>query len=175
MSINRLGSTDAGVSQNSDPSAPASLRQFLLFRQGESYFAVELITVREVLCLSEQPLSLIPNTPPFLLGLTNLRGEILAVGDFGRLINVESVDFQSSQSRILIMEAPDPQDVRLRTMRMGLAVAAVEGVISLNPDQIVSAVEVSTEIAPFLKGLYDCEGRLVMILDVEAIAQSEYW
>jgi chemotaxis signal transduction protein len=60
-------------------------------------------------------------------------------------------------------------------MRMGLAVSHVEGVLSLDPDQIVSAAEVSEELAPFLRGLYDCQGRLLMIVDVEAIAHSDRW
>ena len=150
-------------------------KQFLLFGQGGSLFAVELEAVREVLSLKEQPISPVPNTLPFLLGLTNLRGEILAAADFGRFTGIEAVDTHHPQSRILVVEAPDPRDVRLSRMRMGLAVSRVEGVLPLNPDRIVSAVDVSPELAPFLKGLYNSEGRLLMIVDVEAIAHSERW
>jgi purine-binding chemotaxis protein CheW len=150
-------------------------KQFLLFGQGGSLFAVELEAVREVLSLKEQPISPVPNTLPFLLGLTNLRGEILAAADFGRFTGIEPVDTLHPQSRILVVEAPDPRDVRLSRMRMGLAVSRVEGVLPLNPDRIVSAIDVSPELAPFLKGLYNSEGRLLMIVDVEAIAHSERW
>jgi chemotaxis signal transduction protein len=153
----------------------SATKQFLLFGQGNSLFAVELEAVREVLSLKEQPISPVPNTLPFLLGLTNLRGEILAAADFGRFTNIDPVDIYHHQSRILVVEAPDPRDVRLSRMRMGLAVSRVEGVLPLNPDRIVSAVDVSPELAPFLKGLYNCEGRLLMIVDVEAIAHSERW
>jgi purine-binding chemotaxis protein CheW len=40
---------------------------------------------------------------------------------------------------------------------------------------MVSAIEVSEELAPLLRGLYDCDGKLLMILDAEAIAQSKDW
>jgi chemotaxis signal transduction protein len=150
-------------------------KQFLLFGQGGSLFGVELDAVREVLSLKEQPISPVPNTLPFLLGLTNLRGEILAAADFGVFAGIESVDIYHPSSRILVVEAPDPRDVRLSRMRMGLAVSRVEGVLPLNPDRIVSALDVSPELAPFLKGLYNSEGRLLMIVDVEAIAHSERW
>ena len=150
-------------------------KQFLLFGQGGSLFAIELEAVREVLSLKEQPISPVPNTLPFLLGLTNLRGEILAAADFGVFAGIESVDIYHPSSRILVVEAPDPRDVRLSRMRMGLAVSRVEGVLPLNPDRIVSALDVSPELAPFLKGLYNSEGRLLMIVDVEAIAHSERW
>ncbi len=131
--------------------------------------------MREVLSLKEQPISPVPNTLPFLLGLTNLRGEILAAADFGVFAGIESVDIYHPSSRILVVEAPDPRDVRLSRMRMGLAVSRVEGVLPLNPDRIVSALDVSPELAPFLKGLYNSQGRLLMIVDVEAIAHSERW
>lgn len=150
-------------------------KQFLLFGQGGSLFGVELDAVREVLSLKEQPISPVPNTLPFLLGLTNLRGEILAAADFGRFTGLAPVDTEHPSSRILVVEAPDPRDVRLSRMRMGLAVSRVEGVLTLNPDRIVSALDVSPDLAPFLKGLYNSEGRLLMILDVEAIAHSERW
>jgi len=150
-------------------------KQFLLFGQGGSLFAIELDAVREVLSLKEQPISPVPNTLPFLLGLTNLRGEILAAADFGVFAGIESVDIYHPSSRILVVESPDPRDVRLSRMRMGLAVSRVEGVLPLNPDRIVSALDVSPELAPFLKGLYNSEARLLMIVDVEAIAHSERW
>ena len=95
-------------------------KQFLLFGQGGSLFGIELEAVREVLSLKEQPISPVPNTLPFLLGLTNLRGEILAAADFGVFAGIESVDIYHPSSRILVVEAPDPRDVRLSRMRMGL-------------------------------------------------------
>lgn len=166
----------------STPSTPSpkvnhltSLKKFLWFSQGKSFFAIEITFVREVLKLEEQTITAVPNTLPFLLGLTNLRGEILAVADFGRLLGEEAVERHAEKSRILIVEAPNPKDIQLPPIKIGLAVSEVEGVLLLNPDDIVSAEEVSEEIARFLRGLYDERGRLLMIVDVEAIAQSERW
>lgn len=159
---------------SSTPSVPLT-RQFLLFGQGASIFAVELVTVREVLTSVGQTMSAVPNTQPFLLGLMNLRGEILMVGDFGQFTAAEPTTLSHLRSRILVLETMNPQNPRSVPIRFGLAVSNVEGVLSLFPDQVVSAAEVSQELAPFLRGLYDCDGRLLMILDVEAIAQSDRW
>lgn len=147
-----------------------TINKFVLFGQDKSLFALSLMAVREVLVLHQQGITAVPNIVPFWLGLTNLRGEILAVGDFGRLLNLAAVDCYDLESRILVVETPDPNDMRLSSMRMGLAVSFVEGVVSLNPEQIVSAVDVSEELAPFLRGLYDYQGRLLMIVDIEAIS-----
>lgn len=150
-------------------------RQFLLYGQGASLFAVDLITVREVLAPIELAISPVPNARSFLLGLMNLRGEILAVADFGRFINTTPTNLHHPHSRILVLEVINPQNPRTLPVRVGMAVSQVQGVASLYPDQVVSAVEVSEELAPFLRGLYDDNGRLLMILDVEAIAQPECW
>lgn len=131
--------------------------------------------VREALSPPEQSISAMPNSQPFLLGLMNLRGEILAIADFGQFTAMEPTNLHHPHSRILILETTNPQNARSLPIRFGLAVSKVEGVLSLFPDQVVSAAEVSAELAPFLRGLYDCEGRLLMILDVEAIAQSSRW
>lgn len=147
-----------------------TMTKFILFSQNKSLFAIELTAVREVLLFSEQCITPVPNMPPFLIGLTNLRGEILAVADFGRFIGAEPVDFRPEQSRILVIEAPDHRNGKQPFIRIGLAVSHVEGVLSLQLEQIVSAAEVSKELAPYLRGLYDDRGRLLMIVDVEAIA-----
>jgi purine-binding chemotaxis protein CheW len=150
-------------------------RQFLLFSQGASLFAVDLVMVREVISPLEQFISAIPNTQKFLLGLMNLRGEILAVADFGQFTNSNVTDLNHAQSRILVLETTNPQNIRALPIRLGLAVSQVQGVLSLYPDQVVSAAEACEDLTPFLRGLYDCEGRLLMILDVEAIIQSDRW
>lgn len=149
---------------------------FLLFRQQQTYCGLQLIAVREVLSLTEQPIYPVPNTPPFVLGLINLRGEILAVADLGIFIGTEArVDGHELNSRLLIVEAPSPQDGISTKIAMGLAVSQVEGVVSLKTDRIVSAMDVKEEIAPLLRGLYHYEEKLLMILDIEAIAHSHRW
>lgn len=158
------------------PPLPADrvTQQYVLFRQERSIFAVKLVTVSEVLPCAEQPITAVPNTLPFLLGLTNVRGEILAVADFGRLINTETVDLHADSSRIIVLEASKSQSGGA-TVRCGLAVSQIEGVIPINLEQIVSAAEVSTQLAPFLCGLYDWDGCLVMVVDAQEIATSNCW
>lgn len=154
---------------------PEAKRKYLSFRQDRSRFAIALTSVREVLFLSKQQITPVPNTQPFLLGLTNLRGEILSVADFGIFLGLKPVDSTQEESRILVVEAPDPRDLTLPMMRVGLAISRVEGVVSLNPDKISSAADASAEIVPFLQGLYNHQGHLLTIVDIEAIAHCPRW
>ncbi len=154
------------------PTSPVT-QQYVLFRQGRSFFAVKLVTVSEILPCAEQPITAVPNTLPFLLGLTNVRGEILAVADFGRLINTETVDIRADSSRIIVLEATKSQAGA--KVRCGLAVSQIEGVIPIDSEQVVSAVEVSTQLAPLLCGFYAWDDCLVMVVDAQEIASSNHW
>lgn len=154
---------------------PVTVRQYLLFRQDRVLFALPLASVREVVTLSEQPVTPVPNTLPFLLGLTNLRGETLAVADFGRFIGAESLGLESASARIVVLDVADPKSMTKAGMSLGLAVSSVEGVVNFNTDQLVSAADVSPEIAPILSGLYDWNHTLVMVVDAVAIATSHRW
>ena len=62
--------------------------RLLVFRVGNERFAVELSTVDEVI---EPPvLQAVPDAPPTLLGLTMLRGQLVAVHDLRPLLRAGS-------------------------------------------------------------------------------------
>ncbi|MDP2105911.1 MAG: chemotaxis protein CheW, partial [Desulfobulbaceae bacterium] len=51
--------------------------QYLTFRLGEEIFAIEIGKVREVLDFSA--VTKVPQTPPFMRGVINLRGSVVPV------------------------------------------------------------------------------------------------
>jgi purine-binding chemotaxis protein CheW len=61
----------------------------LLFRIGEEWYAIRVESVREI--FQEYEVTVIPCTPPFILGVTNVRGEILSVTDPAVLTGLGSV------------------------------------------------------------------------------------
>ncbi len=121
-----------------------SLRQYLLFGQEGSFFAVELVAVREVLPSREQPVSAGSQHTAVSAG-TDLPCAVkswpwgISVARLGTRRLTHKMPAVASR----LLEVPAPQDARLGTMRMVLAVSHVGGVIARNQDQIVSAVEVS--------------------------------
>ncbi|QIZ71401.1 chemotaxis protein CheW [Oxynema aestuarii] len=181
--MSALSPSSSPVSNEKESSTSIDSRQFLIFKQDNSWFAIDLMVVREVLFVSAQPIAPVPNTRSFVLGLTNLRGEILAVADFGRSIGSTPSESGGGEEesaidrhrRILVLEAGNPNDPGGGAILMGLVVSQVRGVFAIDPDRIVSAVEVSEELAPFVRGLYDWEGQLLTIVDVEAIAHYQQW
>jgi purine-binding chemotaxis protein CheW len=145
-------------------------RSYLLLAQGESLFGIELAALREVIPLTEPTITPVPNTLPLVMGLFNLRGEILAIADFGDMLGEAPTPRQSDTSRIVVLEVPQSQYEIDLPVRFGLAVAQVTGVASLQVDRISSAEEVGSKLTPLLQGLYNWQGRLLMLLEVHALA-----
>jgi purine-binding chemotaxis protein CheW len=148
----------------------AATRSYLLLAQGESLFGIDLAALREVIPLTEPTITPVPNTLPLVMGLFNLRGEILAIADFGDMLGEIPTPRQSETSRIVVLEVLQSQYETDLPIRFGLAVAQVTGVAPLQVDLIASAAEVGSKLTPLLQGLYNLQGRLVMLLDVRALA-----
>lgn len=62
----------------------------LLFRIGEEWYAVNVGDVREI--FQEYDVTPVPCVPDFVLGVVNVRGEILSVTDPARMMRLGSID-----------------------------------------------------------------------------------
>ncbi|HEY9593003.1 MAG TPA: chemotaxis protein CheW [Spirochaetia bacterium] len=75
--------------------------QVLVFLLGQERYAVESRYVREVYPLNE--LTPLPGIPPFVLGIANVRGSVLAVVDVGRLFELPQKGI-GELDRIIVLE-----------------------------------------------------------------------
>jgi purine-binding chemotaxis protein CheW len=119
---------------------------------GDEHYALDLQHVLEVLKLGE--LTPVPGSAPALLGLHNLRGEILASVDLCAVLGIDG----GSGPRHLVVVADGAH-------RAGLAVDALLGLAAL-PEPT------ATIDSPFLLGSALVEGDLVGLVDVPAVLQS---
>ncbi|MFO3703824.1 chemotaxis protein CheW [Xanthomonas codiaei] len=99
--------------------------RWLRLRCGEQTYALELLKVQEVVL----PVPLLPlrGTPSAMLGIMNLRGQVVPVIDLGIHLGSSPVDMDL-QTRVVVLEENGET--------MGLRVSAVEDVTSLTDQQI---------------------------------------
>ncbi|OOW85020.1 chemotaxis protein [Xanthomonas campestris pv. vitiswoodrowii] len=99
--------------------------RWLRLRCGEQTYALELLKVQEVVL----PVPLLPlrGTPSAILGIMNLRGQVVPVIDLGIHLGSSPVDMDL-QTRVVVLEENGET--------MGLRVSAVEDVTSLTDQQI---------------------------------------
>ncbi len=159
-------------SARSDQHNARQSQLYLIFRQGKNLFGLSLSSIREVLPVVENSLTAVPNTDETLLGLFNLRGEILPVMDFGLMASRIPTDTTSDSSRVMVMDIPLGRKGQSKSIRYGLAISQIITVSELWLDEIASAHEVGSTLTPILQGLYGWQNHLLMLLDGLAITNT---
>ena len=130
------------------------------FVLAQEKYGIEPDFVRDIFPL--KTLTPIPCTPSFVLGVTNLRGEILSVIDLKRLFDLPDeglTDF----TKVIVLES--------EAMAFGILADSVAGTRSIRLDRIQPALPTLTEVREeYLKGVTNDR---MAILDAESILSDE--
>ena len=137
--------------------AVAGERHLVTFALDGEEFGIPVVRVREVIRVSE--ITRVPQAPPHVRGVTNLRGRILPVVDLRSRFGLPAADV-TSRSRIVVVEAGDRV--------VGLLVDAVLQVAKVPLDVIAAPPEeVRSEDADYLSGVARWNGRIIILLELE--------
>lgn len=136
--------------------SPRLAAQFLTFHLADQEFGLELLAVQEI--QGFMPITPIPNVPPHLKGVINLRGTVLPVIDLRLKFGLPPVDY-SKFTVIIIATVSD----RL----VGLIVDAVSDVLSASQGEIQPRPDFGDTIdTRFVSGMYRANERLAILLDL---------
>ncbi len=151
--------------------------QFIVFTLAGVEYAASAANVREVGEIIN--LTPVPNVPSWLLGVTNLRGDILSVVDLRTFLgmeqsgHVESVIWSRSALGVvgeMLVAYSNRGDLPIAT---GLIVDEVNDIRHLNIGRISkSTAPLEDQIAAYLQGIYEEEGRTLIVLDFEKLLHS---
>jgi purine-binding chemotaxis protein CheW len=112
------------------PRDPDEMLEVLEFRLARERYAIEAGFVREVLPLKD--LTPLPCTPAFVLGIINVRGQILPVFDLKRLFGLPE-DGLTDLHRVIVLEGNDLALGLLADVTVGLQLLDVAGLQSTVP------------------------------------------
>ncbi len=126
--------------------APRPASEFvatLEFRLGAEKFAVETSFVREVYPLKE--VTPLPGTPDFILGVMNVRGQVVTINDLGQWLELPE-SAQAARSKVLILRDGE--------MECGILADEVVGMRAIARDELEETLPTLTGIrAEYLKGV----------------------
>jgi len=130
--------------------------QLVTFDVAGEEFAVDILTVREINRM--MTLTRVPNSPPEVEGVINLRGKIIPVIDLRRRFGLTQSD-HSQDSRIVVVEVSERV--------VGFIVDRVHEVLRIQKSIVEPAPEMVCSIdSDFIAGVGKLEDRLVILLDV---------
>ena len=148
------------VATDNDP-----IIQWVTFRLDNEKYGIKVMQVKEVLRMTE--IAPVPGAPDYVLGIINLRGNVVTVIDlrcrFG-LMGQEADD----ATRIVIIEA-DNQTI-------GILVDSVAEVADIQSSEIDTAPNVGNdESSKYIQGVSSQGDELLILVDVNKLLSDEEW
>lgn len=149
--------------------APTELMQLVVFRLGEESYGLPIDQIKEVVLTPK--VARMPQTPPYIKGLSNIRGTIIAIMDLeqkfgiGQETNTTSIECykytlvvenDAYKIGILVRDVPDTLTV------------AVEDI-----DRASEFVQYSSLDARCLMGVITVDERLIILIDVLKLVEVE--
>jgi purine-binding chemotaxis protein CheW len=129
--------------------------RFLSFSLGAEEYAIPLLAVREVIAMPEY--TPVPYTPPYFLGIMNLRGQVISVMDMRQKLGVKAD--KNAETTVIICD--------LGGISIGVVVDSVNTVLSPNPDEVAPKPEIqSSRATDFITGVYRKDKKLILFLDI---------
>lgn len=148
------------VQKESDP-----VLQWVTFRLGEEVYGVNVMQVQEVLRVTE--VAPVPGAPHYVLGIVNLRGNVVTVMDTRSRFGLPTAELDDA-SRIVIIET--------QAQVFGMLVDSVAEVVDLRASQIDPTPNVGTdESARYLQGVASMDGDLLILVDLDRLLSDEEW
>ncbi len=144
--------------------ASANLWVGVAFRLGRYHLICSRTEIREV--ITWPGVSRIPRAKPWLMGLANVRGQLLPLTNFARWAGLgDSV--VSRSSRIIVVNHPE--------IPAGLLVDQVVGFRRFTPDDAAGAqpASVPETLSPFLLGAYERDNETWAVLSLRDLVESE--
>lgn len=138
----------------------APQRAYLTFRTGTQWYAVDVMTVFEV--SNMVAISAVPDMPPAILGMVNIRGEVVPIVDLRLRFHTSNRHVELTTPIIFLRHA--------EVGTYGIVVDDVDDVINLKPNAISQTS--LTQRAKHIMGLTDVNGRLIMLLDPKELILS---
>jgi len=108
-------------------------KQYIIFQIGTEEYGILIKAVKEI--IKPTKITHVPNTKEHILGVINLRGQIVPVVDLRKRIDIKTNKGEEDNTRIITVD--------VRNTLIGLLVDDVNEVVWLNDDNIGPAPEVA--------------------------------
>jgi len=137
--------------------------QLVSFTLGDETYGIEITKIREIILVGE--ITQIPETPPYVKGLINLRSTVIPVIDLRTRFSLAAAEL-TSESRIMVLH------VGSRTI--GIVVDSVNEVLRVTQQEISPAPRTVTSSGNgYMTGLVRLKEDLLILLDVDRLFGDE--
>ncbi|MFP4698436.1 MAG: chemotaxis protein CheW [Eubacteriales bacterium] len=107
----------------------------------------------------------VPNTPEYIEGIINLRGEVLPIYSLRKKFNLKDID-NNEDTKVIVTYTND--------MKIGFVVDSVSEIITIDEDDIQGAPRLVTGVhRKYIKSVAKLKDRMVILIDIDKIITDE--
>jgi purine-binding chemotaxis protein CheW len=142
---------------------PTGSMQLVSFRLAQEEYGIEITRVQEIILMGE--ITRVPQTPPYIKGLINLRSTVIPIVDLRLRFNLPQEAF-TDETRIMV--------VNVGGKTVGIIVDGVSEVLRISQEQVSPPPPTVSGLGrEYLTGLVKLENRLLILLDIEKLLSHE--
>ncbi len=143
------------------------IRQYLTFKLSDEVFGVDVAQVREILDFIK--ITKVPQTPDFMCGVINLRGNVVPVVDMRLKFGLEKTETTVNTCIVVVEVNLDDENTVL-----GAMVDSVQEVFELDPKEIEPSPRIGTKLkTDFIKGMGKKDDKFIILLDIDRVFKAD--
>lgn len=150
------------LSTESEAESIHDMLAILLFRMGVEWYAVKVADVREI--YQEYTLTSIPCVPDFVLGVVNIRGEILSVTDLSKMMRLGAVSSTEVQPPAIVIKNSE--------CVTAIVIDEIGDIAEIPLEQVEPPISVIDKAqGEFIAGSIHIEEKMIGLIAVDRILQ----
>jgi purine-binding chemotaxis protein CheW len=134
-------------------------KQYVIFKLGKEEYGIDIMNVKEIGPYQESVK--VPNTPAFVEGIINYRGNVIPIINLKKRFNLEDKGV-TDNTRIII--------INLNEKQVGFIVDEASETLRLDDDAIDPAPDMITGVErKYITGVGKQGDRLIILIDLEKV------
>lgn len=143
-----------------DTNVTVDSKQYIILRFDSEQYGIDISYIDNIVRL--QPITRVPHTQPYFLGIINLRGEVIPVMSMRRKFELDEKE-NTNATRILILKLEG-------NAKIGILVDEVREVVTLSDNDIEKIVSTDPmDTRTYLTGVGKYNETLISLLNINAI------
>ncbi|HUX50589.1 MAG TPA: chemotaxis protein CheW [Spirochaetia bacterium] len=137
--------------------------QLVTFQLGEEQYGIDIMDVEGIVKIED--VRSIPNAPPYVEGIFNLRGDIIPVINLHRRFHIRRANLSEEDTLLSGFVI-----ISIDEMQLAVIIDKVSRVVTINRDDIQPPPEMLSGIgAEYIEGVVNQDGTYLIILDTRRL------
>lgn len=140
-------------------------QQLIVFRLGNEEYALKIDQIKEIVLTPT--VTKVPQTPSYVKGLANIRGNIIAILDLEEKFGVEGIQEKTGKYTLV---------VESETFKIGLMVNQVPNTLTVSENNIELAQDIVGDVSSqsnYIQGIVKTDNRLIILIDVYQLMKEK--